>query len=118
MKLFFSFENKLNKYIFQCINRAGLISSASSWAYVYDMSPPVPGHVYDGSPDKVPSYMKDIDYQTDTKTLSSYWEGFHDPHSTINTYYVSVGTCIKCEDVLTNQDIGISNSKNYTQFEG
>lgn len=76
------------------------------------MSPPVPGHVYDGSPDKVSSYIKDIDYQTDTKTLSGYWEGFHDPHSTIKSYYVSIGTCIKCEDVLTNQDIGISNSKN------
>ena len=75
------------------------------------MSPPVPGHVYDGSPEKVPSYTKDIDYQTDTKTLLSYWEGFHDPHSTIKAFYVSIGTCPNCEDFLKNQAIGISKSK-------
>ena len=74
------------------------------------MSPPIAGHVYDGSPEKALSYMKDVDYQTDIRTLSSFWEGFHDPHSTIKTYYVSVGTCTDCEDVLTNQVIGISNS--------
>ena len=74
------------------------------------MSPPISGHVYDGSPEQTLSYMKDLDYQTDIRTLSSFWEGFHDPHSTIKTYYVSVGTCPDCEDVLTNQDIGITNS--------
>jgi hypothetical protein len=74
------------------------------------MSPPIAGHVYDGSPEQALSYMKDVDYQTDIRTLSSFWEGFHDPHSTIKTYYVSVGSCSDCEDVLTNQDIGISNS--------
>ncbi|XP_071151404.1 uncharacterized protein, partial [Mytilus edulis] len=93
----------------KAINRANLISTASSWAYVYDMSPPVAGHVYDGSKKTATSYMKDIDYQTDVKTLSAYWEGFHDPHSTIKAYFVSIGTCQECEDVLVNQDIGISN---------
>ncbi|VDI63397.1 Hypothetical predicted protein, partial [Mytilus galloprovincialis] len=94
----------------KAINRANLISTASSWAYVYDMSPPVAGHVYDGSKKTATSYMKDIDYQTDVKTLSAYWEGFHDPHSTIKAYFVSIGTCQECEDVLVNQDIGISNN--------
>ncbi|XP_076113983.1 uncharacterized protein LOC143082268 [Mytilus galloprovincialis] len=92
----------------KAVNRANLISTASSWAYIYDMSPPIAGHVYDGSRETAASYMKDIDYQTDVKTLSAYWEGFYDPHSTIKSYYVSIGTCPKCEDVLANQDIGIS----------
>lgn len=77
------------------------------------MSPPVAGHVYDGSQDTATSYMTDIDYQTDVKTLSAFWGGFHDPHSTIKAYYVSIGTCPECEDVLVNQDIGISKSKYY-----
>ncbi|CAC5407073.1 unnamed protein product [Mytilus coruscus] len=96
----------------KAINRANLISTASSWAYIYDMSPPVAGHAYDGSRESAASYMKDIDYQTDVKTLSAYWEGFHDLHSTIKAYYVSIGTCPECEDVLVNQDIGISNNFN------
>jgi hypothetical protein len=78
-----------------------LVATASSWAYIFDMSPPIAGHVYDGSPEQALSYMKDVDYQTDIRTLSSFWEGFHDPHSTIKTYYVSVGSCPDCEDVLT-----------------
>ncbi|XP_076113981.1 uncharacterized protein LOC143082265 [Mytilus galloprovincialis] len=96
----------------KAVNRANLISTASSWAYIYDMSPPVAGHVYDGSVEAALSYMKDRDYQTDVKTLSAYWEGFHDPHSTIKSYYVSIGTCPECEDLLVNQDIGIT--YNYT----
>ena len=75
------------------------------------MSPPISGHVYDGNVENALPYMKDVDYQTDVKTLFSYWEGFHDPHSVIKSYYVSIGTCPDCEDVLSNQDIGISNSK-------
>jgi len=88
-----------------------LIATASSWAYIFDMSPPIFGHVYDGNVENALPYMKDVDYQTDVKTLSCYWEGFHDPHSVIKYYYVSIGTCPDCEDVLSNQDIGISNSK-------
>jgi hypothetical protein len=53
-----------------------LIATASSWAYIFDMSPPISGHVYDGNVENAPPYMKDVDYQTDVKTLSSYWEGF------------------------------------------
>lgn len=51
--------------------------------------------------------VKDIDYQTETKVLYGYWQGFHDSHSHIQEYYVSVGTCDLCDDVLHRQALGI-----------
>ena len=52
--------------------------------------------------------MKDIDYQTETEVLHAYWEGFHDSHSTIQEYYISIGRCPGCEDILSEQAIGIT----------
>ncbi|KAK3099491.1 hypothetical protein FSP39_005250, partial [Pinctada imbricata] len=89
-------------------NKAGLMSQATSWAYVVDTTPPVAGHVYDGKPIN-PVTRKDDDFQTDMTTLSVYWEGFHDPHSAIREYYISIGTCPLCEDVIEYQAIGIVN---------
>ena len=83
------------------------MTTASSWAYVYDMSPPVAGHVYDGHPGSLPSHVKDIDYQTDMSSLSVYWEGFYDAHTVIKHYSVHVGTCFGCTDLMKQQYIGI-----------
>ncbi|XP_061181031.1 uncharacterized protein LOC133189645 [Saccostrea echinata] len=91
----------------KAINKAGLMSSATSWAYSVDLSPPVAGHIYDGVPG---SNHSDIDFQTDMSSLNVYWEGFHDPHSAIKEYYVSVGTCPACSDVIGRQALGIVNS--------
>ena len=52
--------------------------------------------------------VKDIDYQTETKVIHAYWEGFHDSHSVIQEYYISIGTCPECEDILSEQAIGIT----------
>ena len=83
------------------------MSMATSWAYTVDLSPPVAGHIYDGVPGSV---LADIDFQTDMSALTVYWEGFHDPHSAIKEYYISVGTCPSCDDVLGRQAIGIVSS--------
>ena len=88
------------------------MTTASSWAYVYDMSPPVAGHVYDGHPGTLPSHVKDIDYQTDMSSLSVYWEGFYDAHTVIKHYSVQVGTCSGCTDVMKQQYIGIHKGTN------
>ncbi|CAC5375033.1 unnamed protein product [Mytilus coruscus] len=77
----------------QAFNRAHLSTTKSSWAYIYDMSPPTAGHVYDGSNNTPESTTKDIDYQMDMTQLYVYWEGFHDPHSVIKHYSVHIGTC-------------------------
>ncbi|CAG2234222.1 unnamed protein product [Mytilus edulis] len=92
----------------RAFNKAGLSSVATSWAFELDTTPPTPGHVYDGDKDKMTGSVKDIDYQTETKVLHAHWEGFHESHSTIKDYYVSIGTCPQCEDILGQQAIGIA----------
>lgn len=54
------------------------------------------------------SFIKDRDYQSETTVLYAYWEGFHDPHSPIQEYFVSVGTCQSCDNVLGRQALGIA----------
>ncbi|XP_021356985.1 uncharacterized protein LOC110452658 [Mizuhopecten yessoensis] len=90
-------------------NGAGLNSQASSWAITVDLSPPVAGHVYDGKRDNQPSNMLDRDFQTDRSYIAAFWEGFHDPHSNIREYSVSIGTCRGCQEVLETQAVGITN---------
>lgn len=97
------------EYFFQAFNKAGLSTLATSWAFRVDTTPPTAGHVYDGEKSQMVGNIKDIDFQTETKVLHSYWEGFHDSHSTIKEYYVAVGTCPGCGDVLMEQAIGITN---------
>ncbi|XP_076117799.1 uncharacterized protein LOC143085385 [Mytilus galloprovincialis] len=92
----------------RAFNKAGLSSVATSWAFELDTTPPTPGHVYDGDKDQVTGSIKDIDYQIETKVLHAHWEGFHESHSTIKDYYVSIGTCPQCEDILGQQAIGIA----------
>ncbi|VDI61828.1 polycystin 2 [Mytilus galloprovincialis] len=92
----------------RAFNKAGLSSVATSWAFELDTTPPTPGHVYDGDKDLVTGSIKDIDYQIKTKVLHAHWEGFHESHSTIKDYYVSIGTCPQCEDILGQQAIGIA----------
>ncbi|KAL3841827.1 hypothetical protein ACJMK2_019926 [Sinanodonta woodiana] len=89
-------------------NKLGLSSLATSWAYIVETSPPIAGHVYDGNSSLADQLgIKDLDFQTDLKNLTVRWEGFYDPHSAITSYYISVGTCPQCEDILTEQNIGI-----------
>ena len=84
---------------------------ATSWAFQVDTTPPTAGHVYDGEKSLSTQSVKDIDYQLETKVLHAYWEGFHDSHSAIRDYFVSVGTCPQCGDILPEQAIGITNGK-------
>nr|XP_034301655.1 uncharacterized protein LOC105322112 [Crassostrea gigas] len=92
----------------KAINKAGLMSLATSWAYNVDNSPPIAGHVYDGLP--LSGNQSDIDFQTDMSALNVYWEGFFDPHSAIKEYYVSVGNCPGCDNVISTQALGMVNS--------
>ena len=98
-------------FILKAVNRAHLVTTASSLAYLYDQSPPVPGSVYDGVRHHTSLDRKDKDYQTISNRLSCYWEGFHDPHSTIKMYYISIGTCHRCHDVIMKQAVGITSSR-------
>ena len=108
------YRTEIHFYFFQGFNKAGLSSLATSWAFQVDTTPPTVGHVYDGDVTQLNNSIKDIDYQTETKDVHACWEGFHDSHSTIKNYYVSVGTCRQCEDILSEQAVGITNGREFS----
>ncbi|XP_061176006.1 uncharacterized protein LOC133184957 [Saccostrea echinata] len=89
----------------KAFNKARLVSLATSWAYIVDLSPPVEGYVFENSPSGSSKF--DIDYQTDMSKLKVFWEGFHDPHSSIKEFFVTVGTCRRCDDVIGRQSVGL-----------
>jgi hypothetical protein len=71
-----------------------------------EATPPVPGKVYDGPPG-IDGSCVDVDYIENHSTLRAHWKGFHDPHSTMVEYFVYIGSCKDCEDVLVKQSVGI-----------
>ncbi|KAL3843250.1 hypothetical protein ACJMK2_021192 [Sinanodonta woodiana] len=87
-------------------NGLGLSTTAISWAFTVDASPPLPGNVYDGKSVNGKT-LKDVDFTTDKSGLSVRWTGFNDPHTPIQEYYISIGTCKSCEDILNYQPVGI-----------
>ncbi|XP_061177042.1 uncharacterized protein LOC133185758 [Saccostrea echinata] len=89
----------------KAFNKAHLVSLATSWAHIVDLSPPVKGYVFELSPSG--NSKLDIDYQTDMSKLKVFWEGFHDPHSSIKEFFVTVGTCRRCDDVIGRQSVGL-----------
>ena len=65
-------------------------------------------HLYDGSRKDAKPGRRDADFQTDASYIACYWEGLHGHHSTIKEYYISLGTCNICEDLIEHQAIGIT----------
>ena len=61
----------------------------------------------DGNPALRTLNQKDQDFQIDTTALHASWEGFHDPHSSLIGYWCKIGTCRGCDDVLSEQYIGL-----------
>ncbi|XP_060580924.1 uncharacterized protein LOC132737608 [Ruditapes philippinarum] len=94
-------------------NKAGLFTSFSSWAFVVDSTPPIQGTVYDG-PLSLTGQNVDVDYISNNATLHASWKGFHDPHTTLEEYFVNIGSCKHCEDVLVKQPIGIRTDIGFT----
>ncbi|KAJ8299760.1 hypothetical protein KUTeg_023820 [Tegillarca granosa] len=99
----------------KAINNAGLTSIASSWAYIVDTTPPIKGYVYDGNRSYSDVY-KDIDYQSDTSAIYAHWEGFHDPHTQIKEYFVSVGSCPQCDNTVNYQSVGVKTNFYFTNI--
>ncbi|XP_071784665.1 uncharacterized protein [Asterias amurensis] len=91
----------------KAINHVGLITLKAFGAFTVDESPPVAGHVFDGDRSLASSNHRDRDFQEDRKTISAFWEGFHDPHSALIGYSWRAGTCKGCSDVISEQNIGM-----------
>ncbi|XP_071088930.1 uncharacterized protein [Haliotis cracherodii] len=94
----------------KAFNGAGLYTLSSSRPVVVDTTPPSTGHVFDGVQSAATPGDKDKDYITSTSEVGAYWEGFDDPHSSVATYRVKVGTCTGCGDKL--EEIEFGNTKN------
>ncbi|XP_070572874.1 uncharacterized protein [Ptychodera flava] len=84
-------------------NNAGLSSAIASSGMLVDASSPVGGFVYDGD-DK----NTDKDHQTHLDSLAAHWYGFYDPHSPVSGYSWKIGSCSECDDVLSEEDVGLS----------
>ncbi|XP_022102003.1 uncharacterized protein LOC110985345 [Acanthaster planci] len=91
----------------KAVNKVGLTTLKSYGAFVVDASPPIAGHVFDGSLANAPSNHKDGDFQEDRTVIKAFWEGFHDPHSAILGYSCRAGTCPGCGDVVPEQHVGL-----------
>ncbi|XP_033637440.1 uncharacterized protein LOC117298344 isoform X1 [Asterias rubens] len=91
----------------KAINHVGLITLKAFGAFTVEESPPVAGHVFDGDPSLASSNHRDRDFQEDRKTISAFWEGFHDPHSALMGYSWKAGTCKGCTDIIPEQNIGM-----------
>ncbi|XP_078575732.1 uncharacterized protein LOC144861635 [Branchiostoma floridae x Branchiostoma japonicum] len=90
-------------------NRADLAAIASSWGFVMEASPPLPGFVHDGG-------QQDIDYQHDLSTIFVTWGGFREPHTDIAEYSWMVGTCSGCDDVMEVQHVGLMTDTSATDL--
>ncbi|XP_053400999.1 uncharacterized protein LOC128557566 [Mercenaria mercenaria] len=97
-------------------NKAGLYTAASSWAFVVDVTPPVPGKIFDG-PRGIDGSCVDVDYVESRSSLQAHWKGFHDSHSTIVEYFVNIGSCKNCDDVLIKQPVGIQTDIELTYLQ-
>ncbi|XP_070573756.1 uncharacterized protein [Ptychodera flava] len=96
-------EGHIYYVMVKAYNGAGLSTAAVSWGVLVDASPPHGGFVYDGD-----SMNKDKDYQTHLDYLTAHWYGFYDPHSPVIGYSWKIGSCSECDDVLSEEDVGLS----------
>ncbi|XP_055958617.1 uncharacterized protein LOC130013975 [Patella vulgata] len=90
----------------QAINGAGLSTTLISHPVTVDTTPPTTGHVIDILNTNYTG--DDVDYITNESPLSVRWQGFHDPHSSMQYYTVKVGTCDDCDDIIPEIKTGIS----------
>ncbi|XP_078658227.1 uncharacterized protein LOC144903711 [Branchiostoma floridae x Branchiostoma belcheri] len=90
-------------------NWAGLSTTASSYGFIVEASPPLSGFVHDGG-------QQDIDYQHDLSTISVTWGGFQEPHTDIAEYSWMVGTCSGCDDVMEEQHVGLMTEASATDL--
>lgn len=87
--------------IIRAKNGAGLKSSGDSSTVVYDISPPSPSYVYDGSA------TSDIDYQSETQGIIGYWGKMIDLESGILRYEWAIGTSVGGEQTQPYESTGL-----------
>ena len=88
--------------LLQAYNNAGLFSVA----FIVDSSEPETGDVCDGSIVTDTSYV-DLDSLDTSSSVLIRWKGFFDPHTSIKEYFVSMGSCKGCDNIIEKQPNGL-----------
>tara|TARA_A100001015_G_C14874775_1_gene665843 strand:- start:483 stop:971 length:489 start_codon:yes stop_codon:yes gene_type:complete len=84
------------------VDSAGNIQSDSTYFdFIFDISGPSKGWVYDGLSEQ------DISWSNNITSIQSRWTGFSDATSNITSYHVSVGTDSGGADLIEWTDIGL-----------
>ncbi|ESO83749.1 hypothetical protein LOTGIDRAFT_168990 [Lottia gigantea] len=82
-------------------NMAELCSSISSDGFIIDVTPPIRGHVIDGTRDA------DIDFQASRTFIGGKWYGFKDSESSIEKYEWRVGTSKGGSEILKPESLPV-----------
>jgi hypothetical protein len=94
------------KFIVKARNAAGLVSQANSSAVVYDITPPFPSYVHDGS------FNRDTEYQKETRGLKAYWGQMEDNETSIARYEWAIGTTVGGEQIRPFESTGLKTEGN------
>ncbi len=94
------------------VDSAGNIQSDSTYFdFIFDISGPSKGWVYDGLSEQ------DISWSNNITSIQSRWTGFSDATSNITSYHVSVGTDSGGADLIEWTDIGLDTFFIFDQLE-
>ena len=97
-------NNKEYQLTIRGINNAGLYADIKSPPLIPLSKSPNLGTVSDGEDPTI-----DIDYQTNTSEIHATWQGFETANVKIRAYFIAVGSCIKGNyHVTNNQFIPVS----------
>ena len=83
-------------------NKAGLESVGKSSIVLYDITPPIPSYVYDGSK------TQDVDYQSATTGIKAYWGSMDDQQTAIVRYEWAIGTQRGGEQTRPYENTGLT----------
>ena len=90
-------NNKEYQLAIRGINNAGLHADIKSPPFIPLSNPPDLGTVSDGKDPTI-----DIDYQTNTSEIYATWQGFETSSVAVRAYFIAVGSCIKGNYHVTN----------------
>ncbi len=97
-------NNKEYQLTIRGINNAGLYADIKSPLLIPLSKSPDVGTVSDGEDPTI-----DIDYQTNASKIYATWKGFETPSVKVRAYFIAVGSCIKGNyHVTNNQFIPVS----------
>ena len=94
------------KFVVRARNAVGLVLQSDSPGVVYDITPPLPSYVHDGS------HNVDVDYQSETQGLRAFWGHMDDNETGIVRYEWAIGTEVGGEQIRPFESSGLNTEGN------